>query len=195
MNERIVQIIKEIENLQEELKKEIEKEEEKISYKMKNGKIFFDEDVVKRHKEEFISLFDYLKRAKFLYILTSPFIYMMIIPAVILDIFVTVYHEINFRVYKISLVKRSDYIVFDRQYLSYLNILEKIYCVYCSYFNGLIAYVAEIAARTEQFWCPIKHAKKIAYMHSHYINFLPYGDGEIYHEKLLKLREKLREEG
>ncbi len=195
MNERIAQIVKEMENLREELKKEIKKEEEKLHYRMKDGRVFFDEEVVSKHKEELISLVEYVKKAKLLYVLTAPFIYMMIIPALVLDVFVTIYHEINFRVYKIPLVKRSDYIVFDRQYLSYLNVLEKINCLYCSYFNGLIAYVAEIAARTEQFWCPIKHAKKIAYMHTHYVNFLPYGDGERYHERLLKLREKLRKEG
>jgi hypothetical protein len=33
-------------------------------------------------------------------------------------------------------------------------------CVYCGYFNGLIAYVQEIAARTEQFWLPHKACQK-----------------------------------
>ena len=40
--------------------------------------------------------------------------------------------------------------VIDRYALSYLNVIEKLNCVYCEYVNGLIAYVQEIAARTEQ---------------------------------------------
>lgn len=49
--------------------------------------------------------------------------------------------------------------------LSYLNAIEKLNCVYCGYGNGVIAYGREIIARTEQFWCPIKHASKAAGEH------------------------------
>jgi hypothetical protein len=44
-------------------------------------------------------------------------------------------------------------------------------CRYCSYANGLIAYVAEIAGRTEQHWCPIKHSQGIPIHHSRYDQF------------------------
>ncbi|MCH9740876.1 MAG: hypothetical protein K0U38_08570 [Epsilonproteobacteria bacterium] len=56
-------------------------------------------------------------------------------------------------------MKRSDYVVLDRYNLFYLDKVEKINCLYCEYFNGVIGYVREIAARTEQFWCPIKHSR------------------------------------
>lgn len=44
----------------------------------------------------------------------------------------------------------------DRHKLSYLNSIEKFNGVYCGCANGLIAYVREITARTEQYWCPVR---------------------------------------
>ena len=64
----------------------------------------------------------------------------------------------------------------DRNKLRYLNALEGLNCMYCSYANGLLAYVVEIAGRTEQHWCPIKHARRIQNAHDRYSHFLPYGD-------------------
>jgi hypothetical protein len=92
-------------------------------------------------------------------------------------------------VYKIPDVRRSDYIVIDRQSLRYLNPIEKINCVYCGYFTGLISYVQEIAARTEQYWCPIKHARKLGSIHSRYYKFVDYGDHLDYQKRLAELRE------
>ncbi|MBT5764073.1 MAG: hypothetical protein HOI59_09435, partial [Nitrospina sp.] len=74
--------------------------------------------------------------------------------------------------------------------LSYLNGLEKMNCVYCGYFNGLIGYVQEIAARTEQYWCPIKHARKIRFVHGRYSKFFSYGDGESYRKNIESVRRE-----
>ncbi len=52
-------------------------------------------------------------------------------------------------------VRRADYMVMDRKYLGYLNIIEKANGLFCAYFNGLIAYVGDIGVRTEQYWCPM----------------------------------------
>src|ERR1019366_470345 len=70
---------------------------------------------------------------------------------------------------------RKDYLVFDRGRLAYLNTIEKVGCIYCSYANGLLAMITEIAARTEQHFCPIKHAHTLKKTHSRYPTFLPYG--------------------
>jgi hypothetical protein len=78
--------------------------------------------------------------------------------------------------------------VIDRYALNYLNAMEKLNCVYCGYVNGLIAYVQEIAARTEQYWCPIKHARKIGSIHSRYNKFFEYGDGNEYRKKIETIR-------
>jgi hypothetical protein len=85
-------------------------------------------------------------------------------------------------------VKRADYFVIDRHLLSYLNAIEKLNCVYCGYGNGVIAYAREITARTEQFWCPIKHARKAAGTHDRADKFLEYGDANAWRERLKLLR-------
>ena len=62
---------------------------------------------------------------------------------------------------------------------------------YCSYGNGLAAYFREIAARTEQYWCPIKHARRIKAAHGRYPLFFEYGDAESYIKGLERLRAEL----
>jgi len=73
-------------------------------------------------------------------------------------------------------VRRQDFIVFDRHHLAYLNVLEKINCAFCSYANGVISYAQEIASKTEQKWCPIKHARRLLMTHQRYIDFAEFGD-------------------
>jgi hypothetical protein len=55
-------------------------------------------------------------------------------------------------------------------------------CVYspdtCGYANGVTAFTREVAARTEIFWCPIKHASNVNQAHEHYQGFIEYGDAE-----------------
>ncbi len=76
----------------------------------------------------------------------------------------------------------------DRYRLRYLNSIEKLNCVYCEYANGVISYVQEIAGRTEQNWCPIKHAMRLKMMHSRYQFFIDYGDAEQYRKRLEEVR-------
>ena len=106
----------------------------------------------------------------------------------------SLYQAICFRVYGIPQVRRRDYLVFDRKSLAYLNAMEKLNCAYCSYANGVIAYVREVAARTEQYWCPIKQARRVIGRHARYAEFTEYGDAEHYRERLRSLREDLRDE-
>ena len=99
---------------------------------------------------------------------------MSFFPALLMDISLSLYQAICFPLYNIPKVKRQDNIVFDRQYLDYLNIIEKFICAYCLYINGLFGYLQEIGERTEQFWCPIKHTKRINQLHSRYQKFIEY---------------------
>ncbi len=80
----------------------------------------------------------------------------------------TIYQALCFPLYDIPKVRRSEYMLLDRHRLAYLNFLEKLNCEYCAYGNGVLAYVTEVAARTEQYWCPIKHALRMKSMHSRY---------------------------
>ena len=142
--------------------------------------------------KEKIPLWRYIVEGNKRYALTAPIIYGMIIPAVIMDLCVTIYQVTCFPIYGIPKVCRREYIVIDREKLPYLNLLQKINCAYCGYFNGLIAYVREIAARTEQFWCPIRHARRVRGVHHRYWHFLRYGDGDHLKERWMKLREALK---
>jgi len=117
------------------------------------------------------------------YTISAPFIYSMFIPAIILDMFVEIYQNVCFRLYKIPLVKRKDYFTFERTRLPYLNPIEKANCFYCNYFNGLIAYVREIAGRTELYWCPLQNKQFHSQAHEHYEKFAPYGDAEEFGKK------------
>ncbi|MEI9976215.1 MAG: hypothetical protein WDO73_31715 [Ignavibacteriota bacterium] len=118
-----------------------------------------------------------------LVILSSPLIYACVLPFLLLDVSVELYQLVCFPIYGIPRVRRKDYLVFDRGRLAYLNTIEKVGCIYCSYANGLLAMITEIAARTEQHFCPIKHAHRIAQTHSRYGKFLPYGDARAYREQ------------
>nr|WP_320013155.1 hypothetical protein [uncultured Desulfobulbus sp.] len=186
---RIEEIIQQIKQLEKELIAEIQKKEAEFFYKIKGKKVVFEAEAKEYQKQFFVKVSSYFKTLPLLNLLTIPFIWGCLIPAVFMDVTVTLYQHICFTLYSIPKVRRSDYVVIDRHALAYLNIIEKINCMYCGYFNGLIGYVQEIAARTEQYWCPIKHARKVATMHSRYHKFVEYGDAKSYQEHLETLRK------
>ncbi|TAN68343.1 MAG: hypothetical protein EPN17_09195 [Methylobacter sp.] len=181
-------LLDKIKALEDELVEELQKQQEEFAYEINKRQVYFEEKIIIRHKEYVKRLFNYITDAKLKHIISVPFIWMCIFPVALLDITVSLYQAICFPIYGIPKVKRQDYIVFDRQYLNYLNIVEKINCAYCSYVNGLFAYLQEIAGRTEQFWCPIKHAKRIKSLHSRYQKFIDYGDAEHYRSKVEQTR-------
>ena len=185
---RLQELIEKIHVLESELAVEMQKKQEEFFYKIRGNKVLFNEKTKQYHKTLVTGIYKYLWNAKMFNILTSPLIWFCLIPAVFLDLVSTLYQFICFPPNKIPKVRRSDYIVIDHFELEYLNALEKVNCVYCSYFNGLMAYVQEIAARTEQHYCPIKHARKVAAVHSRYKKFFEYGDADSYKKE----REKIR---
>ena len=125
-------------------------------------------------------------------ILTAPFIYSVFIPLILLDLMASIYQAICFPVYGIEKVNRSDFVVIDRHKLPYLSWVEKLNCVYCGYGNGVLAYVSEIASKTESHWCPVKHKKKLKKPHKRYDAFCEYGDGVAYEHKLDENAESWR---
>ncbi|MDD3468025.1 MAG: hypothetical protein PHE67_12830 [Campylobacterales bacterium] len=191
---KISEIIEKIKALEIELESEIQKRREEFFCDMGKKKIAFKEQILAEHRKNIQNVFVYLAKAPLLNLITAPIIYSVIIPALLLDLFVYIYQAVCFPVYKIQKVHRGDYIIIDRHNLKYLNAIEKLNCLYCSYFNGLMGYVSEVAARTEQYWCPIKHAEKMKHMHSKYQNFFDYGDSEGFRRELEKLRDELAKE-
>lgn len=128
-------------------------------------------------------------------VLTAPLIYSMIVPLLLLDLWASLYQQLCFRIYGVPRVRRGDYLLIDRHRLPYLNVVGKLNCAFCGYGNGVLAYVREIASRTEQYWCPIKHGTEVADPHPRYADFVDYGDAAAYKRKAGPLREKLRREG
>ena len=193
MDTRIEALLEAMKKLEQEVLEEIEKKEAEFYYRVVGRKVRFETEVRKQHRALMLRVSRYLSEAPLLNILTAPFIWFILIPALFLDLSVTVFQAVCFRVYGIPRVKRRRYIVVDRQSLAYLNLIEKLNCMYCGYVNGLIAYVREIGGRTEQYWCPIKHARRIASMHSRYGKFLEYGDAESYRNRLEEIRRDFRD--
>jgi len=193
MNSRLNEILEEIKELEHKVQSEMKRREEELKYKVSEGKVIFEQEILELHKKITSSLFFYIIKAPLLTILSAPAIYAMIVPALLMDLGLWIYQTVCFPIYGIPKVKRSDHIVLDRHYLKYLNLLERLNCDYCSYFNGLSSYAMEIAARTEQYWCPIKHAYGKAQRHSRAHLFVDYGDAEMYRTKLMELRKQLKD--
>jgi hypothetical protein len=194
MSDYTDRILGKIHELELELEAEFSKKRAGFRYGMERGRVLFDQEVIRRHHELRQALIPYLLSARFWVVVTAPLIYSLIVAFVILDLWVSLYQAICFRVYGIPQVRRRDYLVFDRKSLAYLNAMEKLNCAYCSYANGVIAYVREVAARTEQYWCPIKQARRVIGTHARYAGFSEYGDAEHYRERLRALREDLKDE-
>jgi hypothetical protein len=194
MMKRIDELISRIKELENELSLELENElsniQQQFRYRVERGKIRFQEGALATHKALKENVYHYFSDSNFLFVLTSPVIFSLTLPLFLLDLVLTLYQFICFPVYKIKKVKRSEYVIVDRQHLAYLNMIEKANCIYCGYANGLLSYALEIGSKTEEFWCPIKHAKKTRDPHSRYHSFLEYGDAEGYKNKLSAFRKK-----
>ncbi len=188
MHSTIREILAKIETLNIELRGEYERLSEKYGFYFQRKKVIFLEMFREKNKRKKVPLYQYLIPRNWRhvrYILSIPFIYGMIVPAIFLDIALTIYQRITFPLYTIPLVRRSDFIMDDRRFLDYLNILEKINCLYCSYVNWVFAYAVEVGSRTERFWCPLKSAQKPRFTHWWYKDFADYGDPDDWREKMV----------
>ena len=192
MTDDTTPILDKIRALESELEAAFAKRRAGLKFGMENGKAAFEEEMLRRHRELRKRLWPYVRDAHPLIIVTAPVYYAAILPFVFLDLAMTPCRAICFPAYQIPKVKRADYFIFDRHHLAYLNPLEKLNCAYCSYGNGLLAYAGEIAARTEQFWCPVKHARRAVAAHARYRDFAEYGDAEAYRAGVEALRLKMR---
>jgi hypothetical protein len=194
MSVRIDALLEDIARLERELETELNRARARWRYRVEAGRVRFEQGVHQMHRRLKQSIPSFLRESSLLNLATAPVIYSLIVPIGLLDLWISVYQAICFRAYRIAPVRRSAYIVIDRQHLAYLNTIEKLNCVYCSYANGVFAYVREVAGRTEQYWCPIRHAKRVHAPHTHYRHFVDYGDAEGYRRRLLALRHDLEGE-
>ncbi len=186
MKDRINELLRRIHDLQEE----IEDEYRRAFQEFEVRRAALAEEFQRHQRRYRTGLFRFLRRSRLPVVLSSPVIYAGWIPFLMLDLFVTAYQAICFPVYRIPKVRRSDYVVFDREDLPYLNLVERFNCFYCSYANGIAAYTREVAARTEQYWCPIKHGRRLKAAHDRYPRFFDYGDAEAFRQGLERLRRQ-----
>jgi hypothetical protein len=178
MKETIREILLKIEKLNGDLREEYDRLAKEYGFSWSQKKVIFLDEFRKRNQKFRFPAWKYVIPTNIRHFLSIPFIYGMIFPTIFLDIFLTIFQWTAFSLYRIPKVKRSEYIIYDRRFLDYLNIIQKINCLYCSYVNGVFAYAVEVGARTERYWCPIKAAHKPRFTHGWYKDFADYGNPE-----------------
>lgn len=191
MNPIINDILARIARLEEELEAELQRRRQELHVNLERRRAHFDEIVLAQQRRYKMGLLRYVIGAELRHVVSMPFIFSLVLPMALLDLALTAYQWICFPLFRIKIVRRRNFWAYDRSQLAYLNLLEKINCAYCSYGNGLAAYFTEIASLTEQYWCPIKHARRMLHAPARYDHFLDYGDAENYRSELKNLREQL----
>lgn len=194
---KLDEILERLHSAEQELEQEfnslLAEKREQFQYNIRRGKVVFELNARNWQRQHRTSLWQFLRKSPVAIILSAPVIYGMIIPLTLLDLSISIYQHICFRIYGIPLVPRADYLVIDRQHLAYLNAIEKFNCIYCGYGNGLIEFTREVIARTEQYWCPIKHAQHTLDKHKRTQKFFDYGDADAWHQALKEVRKDFRE--
>ena len=191
MNEKIRDLLGQIAALEEQLQARLHEQESRIAFTIRGKRVEFEKEARGAHLKLKRGVLRWLVTDRPQNLVTGPIIYFMLIPMVLLDLTVSAYQAFSFPIYRIAKVRRGDYIAFDRHQLGYLNFYERLHCEYCAYANGLLAYCAEVVARTEQYFCPIKHARKVLGTHARYRDFLGYGDAKDYHGRLERIRQAM----
>jgi hypothetical protein len=191
MNDNVHELLRQIAKLEGQLQQRLHERKNRVVFQINGKRVEFEKDVREAHGKLRRNFVRWLVTDRPQNLITGPIIYFMVIPMMLLDFTVTLYQAFSFPIYRIAKVPRADYIVFDRHQLGYLNFYERLHCEYCAYASGLLAYASEIVARTEQYFCPIKHARKVLGTHARYIRFLEYGEAEGYHDRLEQFRQAL----
>jgi len=192
MDGELDDLLDRLRQLEEEFEQKIDAQRAAFRYKLSERRVIFEEKVIAEHRKIKTGILRFLRDSTVGGLIISPFVYGLIIPLLLLDLCIWLFQHTCFFVWGIEPVRRSDFIVLDRRYLAYLNGIEKLNCLYCGYGNGLLAYAQEIAARTEQYWCPIKHAIRTRAPHRRSRHFLDYGDADGFRNRLEEFREQVR---
>lgn len=193
MNEKLDNLLEQMRVLEKEIVTELKRRESQFLYEVKKREVRFTEEARLQHRKLIKRFSRYLQESRLMAVLTAPIIWACVIPIFALDLTMMFYQAVCFPVYGIPKVKRRDYVILDRQRLGYLNWAEKLNCYYCGYANGVLACITEIAARTEQHWCPIKHALRTKSVHSRYRTFFDYGDAEGYRARFETVRRSFED--
>ncbi len=191
MNPKLGELVGRIRELEDEIERELMRRRTELLADFDQRRGRFEREVLEQQRRFRVGLLRYVLGANLRHVVAAPVIYLVFVPLTLLDLAVTVYQHVCFPLFGIPRVPRRDFLVFDRRHLGYLNAIEKFNCTYCSYANGVAAYVREVVGRTEQYWCPIKHAQHVLQAHGYYHGFVDYGDAQNYQAELKKLRAYL----
>jgi len=190
MSEKLDSLLGQMQQLEKAVLRELGRKETQFFYKVEKKKAHFTKEAKARHKKLATRWHRYLINSRLTVLVTTSVIWAVLLPIALLDLMVSFYQFVCFPIYEIPKVIRGDYLLFDRHRLAYLNFLEKLNCEYCAYVNGTLAYAVEIAARTEQHFCPIRHTLRIKTAHTRYKHFFDYGDAEHYRQRIEEVRRK-----
>lgn len=191
LNETLHELAEHIHRLEDEIEADLRRRRAALHADFEGRKVHFEREVLAAQRRLRQGLLHYLREASLPTMLTAPVIYAGIVPLLALHVFLVAYQAVCFPVYGVTKVRHRDCFVFDRAHLGYLNAIEKLNCAYCSYGSGVSAYFREIIGRTEQYWCPIKHARRALHAHPYYRGFTDFGDAEAYRRDLAALRQAL----
>lgn len=185
------ELLARIREAEEELERQLKRRRAELHADFEDRRVRFEAEVLEQQRRFRTGVVAYVLGSRWTSVISAPVVYSVIVPLVLLDLFVVAYQFICFPLYGVARVRRRDYLVFDRSHLAYLNAIEKVNCAYCSYANGLASFIREVVGRTEQYWCPIKHARRVLQAHPYYSGFADYGDAQAYRERLEALRAAL----
>lgn len=185
-------LVRRLVRLEDELEQKLEAQREAFQYRFEKKKAVFEDSVIRQHKAIKTGLLTFLRRSPVATVIVAPVVYSLIVPLALLDVGVTIFQLICFTAWGMQRIRRSDYVILDRHRLAYLNGIEKLNCLYCGYANGVIAYTREAASRSEQYWCPIKHALRVRTPHPRYRSFVDYGDAHGFRARLDELRKGVK---
>lgn len=189
----LLSLVEQLRHLERSIENKLEARRKAMQVQIVGGRVKFERALTEQHRHLKTGLLRFLASSPLISYLTAPIIYSLIIPFALLDLFVSIFQAICFRAWNIARVNRADYIALDRHHLAYLNGIQKLNCSYCSYANGVIAFVRDVAARTEQFWCPIKHAVRVRGVHERYRDFIDFGDAEGFVKRSEDYRTRLQD--
>ena len=192
MDREFDDLVDRLRQIEDELEQRIDARRVAFQYELSRNRVIFEESVIAQHRRLRAGLFRFLRTSPVMAVATAPLVYTLVVPIALLDLGVCLFQLVCFPIWGIAAVRRADFIVIDRRFLAYLNAVQKLNCIYCSYANGVIALVREVASRTEQFWCPIKHASRIKGAHDRYRQFLDYGDADGFRDRLDGYRDRVR---
>src|SRR5262245_52037640 len=111
---RMLEIMDRIRELEADLEREVATAQERWHYKLEAGKVRFEKEVHRRHRQMKTSIGRFLRESDLPSTLSAPIIYSAVIPFLLLDVWISIYQRVCFPIYGIPRVRRADYIIMDR---------------------------------------------------------------------------------